>query len=395
MLIQRFAVMSCATLVFACATEGPSIPPEDIDTDSERTRDDTEDETRTEAPGPAGSAGEDGENGEDGATGEQGEQGERGPAGPTGPTGPQGEQGLQGPTGPQGEPGPAGPPGADATAPEPCKWCSTGQRGCTPDGERLQVCTDDGDGCGRWSAVTQCSHRCGLDTKVTEVDSLGNQLTSSGYRCFDEGECSPSVACPVGQMCVEGECNSTTDPSTGLCTANPCDIGETCDVATGKCIASGTWLVAETTVYTPDGLAHRFDALSELLTGACSNPQENYWSATPGGSCTFSVYALSWTQSDRGSAYGGNPLSGSLISWTGSGTGTVVPSGCSFAYLSSGSKFTVSERVCTLNVSELEYEPGVGGYVAGSFAAEATIVETADPEAEGSIQVIGSFRIAL
>jgi hypothetical protein len=257
------------------------------------------------------------------------------------------------------------------------------------------VCTDDGGGCGRWQFVEQCSHRCGLETEVTEVDDLGNQLTSNEYRCFDEGECGATVACPAGQLCVRGKCALTTDPTSGLCTANPCDIGETCDLATGECVASGSWLVAEATVFTPDGLEHHFDALSEVLQGTCSNTDVDYWSATPGAGCSFYAYAMSWTQSDRGKAYAGNPLTTGALHWTGSGTGSVAPILCSFPALSTGSKFTLSEQECSLNVSELEYEAGRFGYVAGSFAAEATIVETADPVAEGSVQVIGSFRMAL
>lgn len=85
----------------------------------------------------------------------------------------------------------------------------------------------------------------------------------------------------------------------------------------------------------------------------------------------------------------------SVIAWSGAEPQTpAAATVCQHPSLAVGGKFTLSDRVCTLNITEVEQLPGGGGYIAGSFNGEATLVEAANPESTGTITASGSFRHA-
>lgn len=348
--------------------------------------------------GPQGEAGPRGPQGEPGIQGEAGPQGEPGPQGGLGPAGPQGEQGPQGAPGPQGpqgergEAGPQGPAGEAAVTRSDCTWCTPGfAPSCSPDGITLQHCVDDGDGCGHWEALEVCDVACSLGYRAQAPDDLGN-AGNIAYRCFEQGECSTWRPCPTGQICTAGICDD--EPAEDDCVLEKaCGTGEKCSTSSRACEPADEWLVASATLYTAfDGLTHEFEALNETLYArGCSEANETYWSATDYGCTTLYVGPRSWSQSSQGSPYAGAALPDSTVylnSFVSAGTYAIS---CGNLDNISGDRFETRNGDCSVTLTH--FDPGVGGYIAGTFSAAAEVRGHGEPSFDSTLTMSGSFRV--
>jgi len=173
-----------------------------------------------------------------------------------------------------------------------------------------------------------------------------------------------------------------------------CDTGEKCDeYGSRTCKPADDWLVATATLYTAfDGLTHEFTAMSEYLSASgCSEANETYWSTTDFGCTSLSIGPRLWSQSSQGSTYAGAALpdaSVSLASFVSAGTYAVS---CGNLDNISGDRFETRNGDCSVTLTH--FDPGVGGYIAGTFSAAAEVRGHGELSFDSTLTMSGSFRV--
>ncbi|MFT3925202.1 MAG: collagen-like protein [Myxococcales bacterium] len=301
----------------------------------------------------------------------------RGKMGPEGQAGQPGLPGDDGAPGDSGDAGPAGPPGhngADAGAGPngnlnvtwECEWCVASDKpSCTLDGSALQVCVDDGGGCGHWERVEDCEFGCGYNPG-DQFDDLGNPQADRN-ECRSEAStasCWNDVVCPPGTECRD-------------------DLG-TCDEAL-------TWVAASATLTTAfDGKVHHFDSLFELANVDCSGSTASYWDQSSTRNCSLSLEFVRWSASDQGEAYEGHPVSAGgfeVDELTETGSQEVRCSGDAL----SANKFSSRLSTCFLTVAAMDLTPG--GFVVGNFVRTDAVTGPGDQTDQSSFSLAGTFRV--